>query len=99
MNWILEVGRGDAKPRNPALRVNSVYAMYRAVKSGLGIAALPYYIADESPELAEVLPELQGPTMDAYFVYPEELRWSKRVAVIREFLLQQAEEERLTRVV
>jgi DNA-binding transcriptional LysR family regulator len=99
MNWILEVGRGDEKPRSPALRVNSVYAMYRAVKSGLGIAALPYYIADESPELAEVLPELQGPTMDAYFVYPEELRWSKRVAVIREFLLQQAEEERLTRVV
>jgi hypothetical protein len=32
--------------------------------------------------------------MDAYFVYPEELRWSKRVAVIGDFLLQQAEEER-----
>jgi DNA-binding transcriptional LysR family regulator len=68
--------------------------MYRAVKSGLGIAALPYYISDESPELVEVLPELPGPTMDAYFVYPEELRWSKRVAVIGDFLLQQAEEER-----
>jgi DNA-binding transcriptional LysR family regulator len=80
MNWVLEVGRSDDKPRSPALRVNSVYAMYRAVKSGLGIAALPYYIAEESPELAQVLPELQGPTIEAYFVYPEELRWSKRVA-------------------
>ena len=39
MNWILEVGRESAKARNPTLRVNSVYAMYRAVKSGLGIAA------------------------------------------------------------
>jgi DNA-binding transcriptional LysR family regulator len=94
MDWVLEVGRDSGKPRNPALRVNSVYAMYRAVKSGLGIAALPYYISDESPELVEVLPELPGPTMDAYFVYPEELRWSKRVAVIGDFLLQQAEEER-----
>lgn len=93
MNWILEVGRESEKPRTPALRVNSVYAMYRAVKSGLGIAALPFYIADESPELAEVLPELHAPTVDAYFVYPEELRWSKRVAVIRDFLLQQTEEE------
>jgi DNA-binding transcriptional LysR family regulator len=80
-----------------ALRVNSVYAMYRAVKSGLGIAALPYYITDESPELEEVLPGLLGPTMEAYFVYPEELRWSKRVAVIRDFLVQQVEEERLAR--
>jgi len=94
MDWVQEVGRDAGKPRKPALRVNSVYGMYRAVKSGLGIAALPYYISDESPELVEVLPELQGPTMDAYFVYPEELRWSKRVSVIGDFLLQQVEEER-----
>lgn len=93
MNWILEVGRESEKPRTPALRVNSVYAMYRAVKSGLGIAALPFYIVEESPELMEVLSELEGPTMEAYFVYPEELRWSKRVAVIRDFLLEQAQEE------
>jgi len=93
MNWILEVGR-DGAPRKPALRVNSVYAMYRAVRSGLGIAALPYYISDESPDLVEVLPELAGPTMDAYFVYPEELRWSKRISVIRDFLLQQVDEDR-----
>jgi len=93
MDWPLEVGRDPDNPRRPALRVNSVYGMYRAVKSGLGIAALPYYISDESPELVEVLPELVGPTMDAYFVYPQELRWSKRVAVLRDFLLQQVAEE------
>ena len=93
MDWPLEVGREPDHPRRPALRVNSVYAMYRAVKSGLGIAALPYYISDESPELVEVLPELVGPTMEAYFVYPEELRWSKRVAVLRDFLVQQVEEQ------
>ena len=94
MDWILEVGCDGGKARRPALRVNSVYGMYRAVKSGLGIAALPYYITEESPELIEVLPELTGPTMEAYFVYPEELRWSKRVAVIGDFLVQQAQEER-----
>jgi len=93
MDWLLEVGRDQGKPRRAALRVNSVYGMYRAVKSGLGIAALPYYISDEAPELVEVLPELVGPTMEAYFVYPEELRWSKRVAVLRDFLQQQVEEE------
>ena len=93
LDWVLELGCEPGKVRHPALRVNSVYGIYRAVKSGLGIAALPYYISDEDPELAEVLPNLQGPTIDAYFVYPEELRWSKRVSVIRDFLLQQAAED------
>jgi DNA-binding transcriptional LysR family regulator len=96
LDWILEVGAAPGKLRKPALRVNSVYGIYRAVKSGLGIAALPYYISDESPDLVEVLPDVVGPSIDAYFVYPEELRWSKRVAVIRDFLLQQVAEDRLT---
>ena len=93
LDWILELGCESGKVRQPALRVNSVYGIYRAVKSGLGIAALPYYISDGDPDLVEVLPEQLGPTIDAYFVYPEELRWSKRVAVIRDFLLQQAAED------
>jgi DNA-binding transcriptional LysR family regulator len=94
LDWVLELGCEPGKVRRPALRVNSVYGIYRAVKSGLGIAALPYYISDGDAELVEVLPDQQGPTIDAYFVYPEELRWSKRVSVIRDFLLQQAAEDR-----
>ena len=89
----LELGCEPGKERTPALRVNSIYGIYRAVKSGLGIAALPYYIMDESPDLVHVLPDVLGPSMDAYFVYPEELRWSKRVAVIRDFLIEQVKEE------
>jgi DNA-binding transcriptional LysR family regulator len=91
MNWILDLGAREK--RKPALRVNSVYGIYRAVKSGLGIAALPYYLSDESSELVEVLPEVEGPTAEAYIVYPEELRHSKRIAVLRDFLIQQAEED------
>ena len=93
LDWILELGAQPGTTRRPALRVNSIYGMYRAVKSGLGIAALPYYISDESPDLVEILPDVVGPSFDAYFVYPEELRWSKRIAVIRDFLLAQVAEE------
>jgi DNA-binding transcriptional LysR family regulator len=89
INWILKVGRRNSS-RTPALCVNSVYGIYRAVKSGLGIAALPHYISDESPDLVEILPEIQHPSIDAFFVYPEELRSSRRVAVIHDFLLRQA---------
>ena len=94
INWILDAGRELQPSRRPALCINSVYGMYRAVKSGLGIAALPDYISDESPDLVEMLPQVEHPSIDAYFVYPEELRSSKRVAVIRDFLVQQVAEER-----
>ncbi len=97
LDWVLGLGCDSDKRRTPALRVNSIYGIYRAVKSGLGIAALPYYIIDESPELVRVLPGVLGPSMDGYFVYPEELRWSKRVAVIRDFLLEQVKEDESNR--
>jgi DNA-binding transcriptional LysR family regulator len=92
MNWLLFVGRDTAQPREPALRVNSVYGIYRAVRSGLGIAALPYYLSEESTSLVEILPDLVGPSFDVIYVYPEELRHSKRVAVLGNFLASEAEE-------
>jgi len=57
------------------------------VQSGLGIAALPDYMSREAGNLVEVLPEIKGPSIDVYFVYPEELRKNKRIGVLRDFLV------------
>ncbi len=89
INWLLEAGVEPDARREPALRVNNIYGIYRAVRSGLGVGALPYYMSNEAPDLVEVLPDLKGPSFAAYFVYPEELRHSKRIAVVRDFLLQE----------
>jgi hypothetical protein len=35
---------------------------------------------------------LTGPKLEAYFVYPEELRHSKRITVFRDFLLSKINE-------
>ncbi len=86
LNWLLEAG-AKAGPRKPVLRVNSIYGIYRAVQSGLGIGALPDYMSRQAGNLVEVLPELRGPTIDVYFVYAEELRKSKRIGVLRDFLV------------
>ncbi len=86
LNWLLEAGT-KAGPRQPVLRVNSIYGIYRAVQSGLGIGALPDYMSRQAGNLVEILPELRGPTIDVYFVYPEELRKSKRIGVLRDFLV------------
>lgn len=87
-NWLLEEGALPGQPRQPILRVNSIYGIYRAVQSGLGIAALPEYMSREGRNLIEILPEVRGPSLDAYFVYPEELRNAKRIVVLRDFLVR-----------
>ena len=89
LNWLLEVGTKDNKKRRPTLKVNSIYGIFRAVQSGLGIGALPDYFIREAGNLVELLPELRGPSINMYFVYPEELRRSKRIVVLRDFLVSE----------
>ncbi|HTI85136.1 MAG TPA: LysR family transcriptional regulator [Alphaproteobacteria bacterium] len=92
INWLQDLTRGKNRSSSQLLKVNSIYGMYRAAQSGLGIAALPDYIVGKHSNLVRILPELEGPSFDTYFVYPEELRNSKRVAVFREFLLRKIAE-------
>lgn len=88
LNWLLTAGRADGDVRRALLRVNSIYGIFRAVQSGLGIGALPDYMSREAMNLVEVLPELRGPSIELYFVYPAELRNSARISAFREFLLE-----------
>lgn len=91
LNWLLDAGSHDGVKRKPFLKVNSTYAIFRAVQSGIGIGALPHYLNEETGNLIQVLPELRGPDVDVYFVYPEELRHSHRIALFRAFMLQKVE--------
>ncbi len=91
MSFACRVGRDDAPPRPATLKVNNVFAMMRAVDAGLGIADVPDYMASALPRLVRVLPEITGPTFDLYFIYPSDLRRSKRVAAFRDFLTTETE--------
>jgi DNA-binding transcriptional LysR family regulator len=93
INWLADAAKRAGVTRKPALEMNSIFGMLRAVKSGLGIAALPDYMVEETAGLVRVLPDIKAPKVDAYFVYPEELRNSKRVAVFRDFLLARLAEK------
>lgn len=92
VNWLLRAGRDSGKLRRPVLTVNNVYGILRAVQSGAGLAALPEFMEHDLSDLVQVLPELEGPQFDAYFVYPEELRSAKRIQVFRDFLLRKVAE-------
>ena len=89
-NWLLSVlPHSNRSSQQKIVRVNNVYGIFRAVQGGVGIAALPDYLASEDPNLLRILPDLDGPAVPAFFVYPEELRKSKRISVLRDFLIQE----------
>ena len=90
VNWPAETGRPDGAPRRTgALEVNSLQALLVAIRRGLRILAVPDYLAEDQTGLVRVLPDMPTPKIDMYFVYPEELRNSKRVSVFRDFLVSE----------
>ena len=88
-NWLLSRSGESETRHRVVLEANNIYCILRAVESGLGISALPDYVARNRPKIRQILPDLQGPSFDAYLVYAEELRHTKRIAVFRDFLLDQ----------
>ncbi len=92
INWLAEAGTRSARARRATLEVNSLHAMFLAIKAGVGIGALPDWMGTDLDGLTRLLPDLKSPKVEVYFVYPEELRNSKRVAVFRDFLVARLQE-------
>ncbi|MFV0369308.1 MAG: LysR family transcriptional regulator [Hyphomicrobiaceae bacterium] len=90
ITWIETVGREGKESRVPVFRANSVVALKYAVRSGIGIGMIPDYMVEEETDLVTVLKEIDPPTVPILFVYPEELRTSKKVQVLRDFLVAKA---------
>ena len=85
-DWALKLGVKDNKKRKAVMKVNSIYGLLLAVQSGVGLAALPDYITISVPNIIKVLPQIEGPKTEAYFVYPQSLRNTARVIAFRNFL-------------
>lgn len=89
--WLLEVGRNGKGPRTPALTIHNVLGMLAACKRGLGIALLPDYLVEDNGGLVQLFGEADEIALDAYFVYPEELKSVARIQVFRDFLVAKAQ--------
>jgi DNA-binding transcriptional LysR family regulator len=87
--WLIEVARDGKGPRIPHLIINNILGILRACQRGLGIAMLPDYLVEDG--LVQLFGEGDAIALDAYFVYPEELKNVARVQAFRDFLVANAQ--------
>lgn len=99
INWMLGLGMSPGVHRRAAVQMNSIYGIYRAVEAGAGLGSLPFYLSERSDDLVEVLAHVPRPWIPVYFVYPEELRSSKRIKVLRDFIAEEVRKNWTGRVI
>ncbi|MDX2307022.1 MAG: LysR family transcriptional regulator [Hyphomicrobium sp.] len=89
ITWLETAGREGMEPRVPTVRINSVVAIKHAILAGVGIGMIPDYMTETATDLVHVLAktDIEKPSLPIIFVYPEELRSSKKVQVLRDFLV------------
>jgi DNA-binding transcriptional LysR family regulator len=89
--WLLEIGRNGQGERTPSLTINNVLGVVRACQRGLGVALLPDYLVEEDGGVVQLFGKEDALALDAYFVYPEELKSVARIQVFRDFLVANAQ--------
>ncbi len=91
INYLASAGRDAKHLRRPALVVNNLTAIRRAVERGIGIAVMPDYLIEPELGLTQVLASETMPELECYLVFAEELRQVTRVQVFRDFLVSKAQ--------
>jgi DNA-binding transcriptional LysR family regulator len=96
ISWLETAGREGKNPRTTAFRANSVVAIKHAILAGVGIGMIPDYMCEDLTGLVPVLgkAEVEQPSLPIFYVYAEELKGSKKVQVLREFLVSKARQWR-----
>lgn len=90
LNVLETIGRPAGLKRESALQINDLMSIRRAVKRGVGIAMLPDYMADAESGLVPVVPELEGPSFDTFFVYSDAMKNQAKLKVFRDFMFAEA---------
>lgn len=94
LNWLADAGLGGGNRRKPVLSINNLQALRLAVRNGAGLAVLPDYMVSRDDLIVSVLDDVDVPDMVSYFVYPAELKGSKRVSVFKDFIFDKARQWR-----
>ncbi len=90
MNWLLYHGMDGNRKRDAVFQVNNLRALRRVCEEGTGIAVLPDYIVEDRHALVQLMPNMEVPEFDTFFVYPAEMRSAAKMQAFRDFLISKA---------
>ena len=90
INLLETIGRADNEPRVPALQINSLLSVKKAVQRGVGVALLPDYMVDKESGLVQIILDMEMPSFDTYFCYPEAMKNAAKLNAFRDFLFAKA---------
>lgn len=78
-----------AQNATSTLTVNNYFGVLQGVLANVGVGVLPDYLTADHPRLVRVLPDIESGDVPVFLAYPEELRQTRRVAVFRDFVLEE----------
>ena len=87
----------DLLPKNKKVKtlfISNMYGVMRAIGGGAGIGALPEYMRISNNNLVPILPNADTPKTLIYFTYPPELKGSKKIEALRDFLVREVNKEK-----
>jgi DNA-binding transcriptional LysR family regulator len=90
INALETIGRPDGDPRPVHFQINNLVSVKNAVQRSVGIGLLPDYLIDKESGLVQVLPEMEQPSFDTFFCYPEAMKSAAKLNVFRDFLFSKA---------
>ena len=87
----------DLLPKNKKVKtlfISNMYGVMRAIGGGAGIGALPEYMRISNNNLVPILPNADTAKTIIYFTYPPELKGSKKIEALRDFLVREVNKEK-----
>ena len=87
----------DLLPKNKKVKtlfISNMYGVMRAIGGGAGIGALPEYMRISNNNLVPILPNADTPKTIIYFTYPPELKGSKKIEALSDFLVREVNKEK-----
>jgi DNA-binding transcriptional LysR family regulator len=90
LNSLETMGRAEGDKRPATLQINDLMSMRRVVTRGVGIGMLPDYMVEKDSGLVQIMPEIEVPSFDTFFCYPEAMKNQAKLKAFRDFVFSKA---------
>lgn len=84
VEWLQELFPGQV----PVLRTNSMQAHCLAARAGVGIAMLPSFLVSSAGGLKLIDADMKHTTHELWMLHHEDLKGSKKVQIVKDFLIR-----------